>query len=176
MDKGDSRGPAALEGLCPGCERFIGPADVCPYCGADAFKRPGLRFLRRAALLLALLGLAFLYLAAGRRELPLVRIADITPLMNYASVRVAGAAVGKPYVSRRNGAADYAAFTLDDGSGRLRVTADGATARALVERRLLPDSGSRAAVSGRLSVSADGGAKLRLQSADQLVTEGGGAR
>ena len=168
-EDGTGQRPAAREGTCPGCERFIGPADACPYCGADAAPRPGFRFLRYASLLLAVLGLAFLYLSTTRRDIPLVRIADITPLMNYASVRVAGTVVGNPYVKQANGVVDYVAFTLDDGSGRLRVTADGRVARALASRRTLPGAGSRVGAAGSLSVPAEGVARLRLQAADQLA-------
>ena len=168
-ENGAGQLPATHEGTCPGCERFIGPADVCPYCGADAAPRPGFRFLRYASLLLAVLGLAFLYLSTTRRDIPLVRIADITPLMNYASVRVAGALVEKPYVKREDGVVGYIAFTIDDGSGRLRVTADGRVARTLAGRRTLPGAGSQVGAAGSLSVPAEGMARLRLQAADQFT-------
>jgi len=177
MQEGPEQRPPTAA-MCPSCERFIGPARACPYCGADAPDRPGLRFLRWASLLLASLGLAFLYLTATRRAAPLIRIADITPFMNHAEVRVTGTVTRAPYVSRRKGGVDYVSFVVEDGAGTLRVTAQGALARSLVERNLLPAAGAEVEVTGSLSPAANGPARLRLCAAEQLVvrTRAGAAR
>lgn len=153
---------------CPSCERFIGPADRCPYCGADAGRSGSLRVLRYAALALAVAGLAFLILMTGGRDLPVVRVADITPLMNFAYVRIRGTVPRKAYVSRSGGKVEYLSFAVDDGSGQLRVKAYGQVARRLVESGTAPGRDASVDVSGNLGVSGDGKISLRLQAIEQL--------
>jgi hypothetical protein len=160
--------PAARGSLCPSCERFIGPADLCPYCGAESARNPLFRLLRLAALALAVLGLAFLYLMSVHKDTPRIAIGDISPFMNFASVRVKGAVERTPYTSRRDGKVDYIFFTLDDGSGQLRVAAERRVARELADRGLIPAAGERVEVSGSLGVSADGAPRLRLRRIEDL--------
>lgn len=153
---------------CPSCERFMGPADRCPFCGEDSAKSPALHRLRQAAFLLALLGLACLYLMVTHRELPVVRVADITPMMNFAYVRVVGQVVREPFVGKRNGRVDYCSFQLDDGSGVLRVQASRETAELLAARVSVMGPGTLVDVAGSLNVAAGDEAKLRLQTTAQL--------
>jgi hypothetical protein len=47
-------------------------------------------WFRYVALVLGTLGLGFLYLTALHREIPVVKIGGIKPMMNFATVRVAG--------------------------------------------------------------------------------------
>ena len=157
--------------MCPSCERFIGPADVCPYCDADSAKPLMIRRLRYAALALALIGLAFLYLAARRRETPLIRIGDITPMMSFAGVRVAGTVGNAAYVKRTGNAVEYLAFHINDGTGDLQVGASGDMARRLVEENRVPGKGDGVELTGTLSVSGDG--KIRLRPSQVNVTRRG---
>lgn len=166
---------AAVRGdHCPSCERFIGPADSCPYCGEDSARSPALRRLRTAALLLAFLGLACLYLMATHRELPVVDIQQITPMMNFAYVRVVGRVVREPRVITRDGRVDYCSFMIDDGTGTLRVQAYRRAAERLAGENRLPREGALVDVAGSLSVAAEDAPKLRLQVVEQLrvLTEG----
>ena len=156
--------------ICPSCERWIGTADVCPYCQADSAKLPMLRVLRYGALLLAVAGLGALYVAARYRELPVIRIDEITPLMNYAYVRVAGTVERNAYVARRNGQVSYLSFSVNDGTGPLRVAAYRDVAEALAGRNMVPAAGMRVDAAGSLSVQAGGNVRLILQSAEQLKT------
>jgi hypothetical protein len=174
MAEESTQRPASPGSLCPSCERFIGSADLCPYCGADSARPAAFRVFRLAALFLAILGLAFLCLASARRENPRVAIGDISPFMNFARVRVAGTVEKAPYAPRRDGKLDYLAFTLDDGSGRLRVTAERRVAQELEDRGLIPAAGASAEVSGSLSVSADGDPGLRLRRCEDLKIAGPG--
>ena len=159
------RNPAAF---CPSCERFLGPAAVCPYCDADAAVTPAVRHLKYAAVLLGIVGLGLLYLAASRKPMSAVRVADITPTMNFAYVRIAGAVVRDAYVSKDDGETDYLSFLVDDGSGRIRIAAYGSVARALVGGDRVPQRGDQASAAGTLSVDADGTARLRVQSSRQV--------
>lgn len=163
-DKGISQPDA----LCPACGRFIGPAAECPYCGTDGVRAGPRGVLRVAVLLLAVLGLLFLYLMGAAGEVRLVDIRDIGPTMNFATVRVRGTVARKPYVSRRDGKAEYLSFLVDDGTGALRVAAQDRTARALDDGDLVPARGTAVQVTGSLRVRGDGDMRMRLLSAAHL--------
>jgi hypothetical protein len=158
-------------GRCPSCERFIGPASVCPYCDADAPPDPALRVLRYASVLLGVAGLLFLYLMATRADHPVIQVGKITPMMNFAYVRVVGEVEREPYVSTREGWREYLHFWVRDGSGRLKVVAYGRLAQRLLADGLLPGRGDRVDVAGSLDVPARGTSRLRLQAAEQLRIE-----
>lgn len=155
--------------FCPSCERFIGPADTCPYCDADSARGSVHRMLRLAALVLGIGGLAFLYFAAVSRELPVIEIADITPMMNFAHVRISGTVERAAFVGRRDDKVDYISFTIDDGTGRIPVAAYKDVAEIMAIRKVIPKKGADVDVSGTLSVSANGVMRLRLQSAAETV-------
>jgi DNA/RNA endonuclease YhcR with UshA esterase domain len=165
MNAGASQNQGAF---CPSCERFIGPADVCPYCDADSARPPIMRTLRCVSLVLAFVGLGFLYLAATTKELPTQKISEITPMMNFARSQVAGSVQKDPYVGEKKGLVDYISFPINDGSGELRVVAYGAVAKSLKDRKLLPVKGDFVEVTGDLDVTADGNPKLRLDATEKL--------
>lgn len=129
-------------------------------------KRPlRVNVLRCASLLLATAGLVLLYLFSVNRDLPFVRIGDITPAMNFAYVRVDGEVARDAYIFQSGGLV----FDLKDGSGEITVMGGKAQAEALEAAGKLPRRGDRIEVAGSLSVSAEQAPKLRLQSARQLV-------
>lgn len=113
-------------------------------------KQMGLKALRRAALAVAIGGLFLLHLYATHRELPLVRIGDITPLMNFATVRVQGV-LESDARTLRSGSVLY---VIDDGTGTLPLFLNRAPAGKL------PRAGSRVAATGSLGVGA--GNKIRM--------------
>ena len=154
--------------LCPSCERYIGPADTCPYCDTDSAKAPALRLLRYAALVLGIVGLGFLYLMVAHSDIPVIEIGNITPVMNFAYVRVIGTVERNAYIRKKKGKIDYFSFSLKDGSGQLRVAAYRDIARALAEKDRIPKKGTVVDVTGSLSVAADGNIKLYVRSADHL--------
>jgi hypothetical protein len=130
-----------------------------------------MKTLRRAAVAFAVVGLAVLFVVARQREVSLVRAADLRPEMNFARVRVAGEVERAAYVGERDGAADYVAFSVNDGSGVVRVTAYSAVARQLVAWRQVPRARDRVTASGTLALGRDGTLKLRLDAADGLRIE-----
>lgn len=150
---------------CGSCGHFAGAAARCPYCGAEVKKRLSLRLTRFAALLLSTVGLLLLYLMAVHREIPLVKIASISPASNFAYLRIDGQVVGRPRVFRDGARITGLRFTVNDGTGTLDVSAYGPVARKLEHR--LPESGDAVSVCGSLSV-ADVGTVLRLQVAEQF--------
>ena len=101
-----------------------------------------------AALLLAVIGLVFLYLMSARTEVPVILVSDITPMMNFAHVRVTGTVERAAYVSRHEGEIDYLSFSVDDGSGRLRIAAYGHVAQTLAESGRVPKRGAAVARGG----------------------------
>ncbi len=108
------------DACCPACSRFIGPADVCPYCDTDSARLPVWRRLRWIAIIMAVAGLAVLMVVVTHRELPRVTAKAMRPTMNYAMVRVQGKVASAP-ASRRGGSTS---FTLQDATGRWTVYAD----------------------------------------------------
>lgn len=115
---------------------------------------PALRLIKAAAILLASAGLLTLWLAASRLQPPVVRIADISPSMNYARVRVAGHVAGVPRQGRKEGSIN---FTVNDGTGRLRIYADAAPSPG-------PASGDGIAVTGSIKISAGSDPVLLVRS------------
>ncbi len=153
---------------CPSCERFIGPASVCPYCDADAAVSPVLRILRWAAVFTAVLGLLFLYLMAVNKNIPIAQIGDITQQMDFAHIRVVGTVQNMSDVQKTQSTPDYVWFTIKDPSGRLLVTASGKVAASLVDQQLLPQKGDKVEVTGAISVASEGRFLLRLRSSAQI--------
>jgi len=158
--------------FCPVCERFIGPSDTCPYCGEDSAKSSFLKHLRYAALILGMGGLGLLHFAASHSEIPVTQIEAITPMMNFAHVRIVGKVPRRAYVSRKHGEVDYLSFLVADRTGELRVTAYRDVARALVEQDRVPEKGAWVDVAGTLSIAAGGQVKLRLYTAERLSIKG----
>jgi hypothetical protein len=155
--------------VCPGCNRYIGPAVRCPYCHSDAPKPLVLRLLRVGSVVLAVAGLALLYLAVTHRELPVQKIGGITPLMNYAYVRIVGTVPGDAFVGDDNGEVDYVAFSVRDDTGSIRVKARGEVALKLSRSGRLPQGGMHVDVAGSLYVRPDRSPEMRLRAVRQLL-------
>jgi hypothetical protein len=111
---------------------------------------------------------------ARHRPVPVVRAGDVVPTMNFAFVRIEGTVVRKPYLSRAGKQVDYAGFTVDDGSGTVRVGAYGRVAVRMEQSDRLPARGDRVSVCGSLGVAADGRVRLYLRSPGHLKVLGGG--
>jgi len=137
---------------CPSCGRFVGPQQVCPYCGASVSQRLSLRFFRYGAVILALVGLALLWVAARSTEIPVTQIQDIGSTMNWAYVRLQGTVTRPPSYDAQS---EYLKFWLYDGSGEIMVAAYRNESRALIELGLVPAMGDRVTVEGTLKVKED---------------------
>ena len=163
---GNKQNPGAF---CPSCERFIGPVDVCPYCDCDSARNPVFRVLRYGSLILAVAGLLFLHFVASHSDVPVIRIADITPMMNFGLVRIEGIVEKNASLGNRRGRVDSVSFPISDGSGQIRIVGYGKVSQELVTRNLVPGKGGKINVTGSLNYSADGNTKLVLRSAVDLV-------
>lgn len=159
----------AASGCCPSCERFIGPLDTCPYCDCPSERQAGLRILRLLAVLLAIGGLALLVVAARRHNTPVIEIGSIQPAMNFARVRVIGTLAIPPRSGTTRSGEPWFGFTLDDGTGRIRVTGFGDAATGLTA--LFPEKGTTGAVvnaEGWLSVRAGRDISLQVRNPAQV--------
>jgi len=148
-DLDDSRG------TCPACGRYTGPVRACPYCNARVRVEPWQQVVRGLSLLLATLGLLFLYLYARGLEVQPVTAASLRPTMNYARVRVEGVVTRRPYVRRESGDARYVSFLVDDGTGSVRVCAYRGEASQLEAMDCLPHKGAGVSAVGTLRIRED---------------------
>lgn len=135
---------------CPSCGRFVGAVTKCPYCGAKVEKRMSLVAIRWAAVLLATLGLFLLYLMAKHRDVPVVRLGDIQPTMNFGQIRVEGEVKSdaRPF---RTGTG--MSFTVSDGTGSITVFVSKKQMDAMTENNLVPKAGDSVRFVGGLNIS-----------------------
>jgi hypothetical protein len=139
-------------GSCPSCGRYVGPHgnEACPHCGARLTERIPLRTVKIVAILLASVGLAALLLVARRAEVSLIRIEQIGPMMNMASVRVAGTCSRGPTYDPESG---YLSFWIDDGTGEMRVSVYRAESDQIIATERVPALGDRVEVAEQLPLS-----------------------
>ena len=142
-----------------------------PVAEADEQERSStqriiLRILSGAALLMALLGLALFWPIWFPHTVPLIKIAELKPAMNFALVRVAGKAAGNAQTFREGGQLRSLRFTVDDGTGALAVNAYGKPAEQMALFDRIPRAGDAVEVAGSLSIVANAGVSLRFQSGD----------
>ena len=139
--------------------------DDYPAYGSQVKRPLRVHALRVAAVVLALAGLGLLYAYSTHRDIPVVRVADIQPTMNFATVRVVGTVSRNAYVFDSGSMV----FNINDGSGEIAVMGGRAQAEALENAGRLPRKGDRVDVAGSLSVNADREVRLRLMSTEQLI-------
>ncbi|MDF7806751.1 hypothetical protein P4E94_04820 [Pontiellaceae bacterium B12219] len=150
--------PGKNDVQCPHCGHFTGPASRCAHCGLRLEKRMGLKRLRTAAVVVAIGGLFLLQLYAKKSEIPMVSIHQISPVMNFATVRVEGTLES----DARNLRSGSQLYVIDDGTGTLAVFANDST----IEK--LPGAGSRVAVTGNLNVGAGHEVRMQARSVEVL--------
>jgi DNA/RNA endonuclease YhcR with UshA esterase domain len=130
--------------------------------------RTSLRVLRAGSVLLAVLGLFFLYLWARHRDVPVVRVAEVSETMSMAYVRLEGAAGRVSVMRDAKGRAESVQFDLDDGTAVARVRAFGHSAAALDAAGKIPARGDRVKAAGTVRVGADGDVALLVQTAEHV--------
>lgn len=153
---------------CPACERYTGMSVACPYCGLDTPHGTVLKRLRCAAIIVAGAGLLFLYLAAKSGQGRSMRIGDLNPHMDGATIRVAGRVATQPYVWPPNGPPAYVSFLLEDRTGVLGVSASRPLAGQLAAAGFLPQRGETVRVTGCLRVEPTGKRRLRIHNVEGL--------
>jgi DNA/RNA endonuclease YhcR with UshA esterase domain len=114
--------------------------------------RAPIRAVKFAAVALATVGLAALWLVATRAEVPTIAIGQTGATMNLAYVRVEGRCTSVPSYDRE---ADTLSFWIADETGELRVTSYRAETRALIAQGNIPALGDQVSVVGALRVRED---------------------
>ena len=152
---------------CPSCGREVDSRVTCPHCGANLQRRLTIGLFGLLAILLAVGGLAMLYAVAVNTPIPAIRIGQIQAAMNYAYVRIEGHVARLPTF---NPDSESLTFWVEDGTGRLPVSAFRSEARALIQSDRVPSLGDRVSVEGLLRVREDV-PWLTLNSADALSLE-----
>jgi len=137
---------------CPSCGRYTGPHEACPYCGARLTGRASIRTVKIIAVILASVGLAALWFAATRAEIPLVQIGQAGATMNMAYVRIEGRCTRAPSYDPDG---EYLSFSIEDETGEIRISAYRAETRQIVEEKRTPALGDWVEVAGTLRVRED---------------------
>jgi DNA/RNA endonuclease YhcR with UshA esterase domain len=127
--------------------------------------RTPIRVVKVAALALATVGLAVLWLVATRAEVPTIAIGQAGATMNLAYVRVEGRCTRTPSYDPE---ADTLSFWMADETGELRVTSYRAETRALIELGKVPALGDQVSVAGTLRIREDF-RSLTIDVAEQLA-------
>jgi hypothetical protein len=107
---------------------------------------------------------------AAHSEIPVIKISEITPMMNFALVRINGTVEKDAYISKKRGRIESVSFPVADGSGQMRVIAYASVAEILVRRNLVPGRKSLIEATGNLNISAVG-IKLILRDVGGLSVE-----
>ena len=149
---------------CPKCGRFVGAVTKCPYCGSKVEKRMSLVAIRWAAVLLSTVGLFLLFLMAKHREIPLVKLGEVKPTMNFAQIRVEGVVDSDARTFRTGGGMG---FNFSDGTGTIMVFISQKQAQEMVEKNLVPKAGDTVNFAGGLNI-ADDKSSMRLLSVDEF--------
>jgi DNA/RNA endonuclease YhcR with UshA esterase domain len=130
-------------------------------------QRLSLRALRYGSLLLAVLGLAVLFLVAARSQVPTRPIAALGDTLNWAYLRVEGIVSRQPAFDADTGSFK---FWLRDESGEIMVIVYRGAAVQLQAAGTLPEMGDEVSVAGTLRVREDF-SYIVLDIPDQLVLQ-----
>lgn len=114
-----------------------------------------MRTVKVAAAILATVGLVILWFAATRSQVPLIQAGQAGSTMNMAYVRVEGHVVRSPTYYSESG---YLSFTVDDGTGEVRISAYQSETDALRAAGRIPALGDWVSVAGTLRVREDSAA------------------
>jgi len=137
---------------CPSCGQYVGPHEACPHCGARLTGRTPIRVVKIAAVALATVGLAVLWFAATRAEVPRIMIGQAGATMNMAYVHLQGLCTRAPSYDPES---EYLSFWIEDDSGEIRVSAYRAETQQIVVQGRVPALGDLVEVDGTLRVRED---------------------
>lgn len=118
--------------------------------------------LRVVALVVAVVGLFLLHLHARMAELPLVKVSEINPCMNFAAVRVQGVLLEDVRRLKRG----TLLYRIDDGTGVLTVLLERAPEQCWAQ------AGRPIEVEGTLTVDSADTVRLRVRSPDHVKLDG----
>ncbi len=138
-----------LETVCPNCGRYVGAYEKCPYCGAPIPKRMSIKIFRYGSLILSIIGLFILFLIAREKEIPLIKVEDISPTMNFAYVRIKGTVIRYPKFDTK---LKSLSLSVNDGTGDIFVKAYRVVGDKLYKAGKIPSIGDIIDVQGTLRI------------------------
>ncbi len=138
-----------LETVCPNCGRYVGAYEKCPYCGAPIPKRMSIKIFRYGSLILSIIGLFILFLIAREKEIPLIKVEDISPTMNFAYVRIKGRVIRYPKFDTK---LKSLSLSVNDGTGDIFVKAYRVVGDKLYKTGKIPSIGDIIDVQGTLRI------------------------
>ena len=142
---------------CQSCGRFVGVFDRCPYCQAETTKRLSLRVFKLLSVLVSTVGLALLLFYARTIQPPLITIDSLTPLTNFAQVRIRGTVERSFGIHPQwNSLSFVLAQKGKNGEvDRIRVSAYGKVASEVAALGNLPQEGDEITVQGLVRFQKD---------------------
>ena len=137
---------------CRNCGRYLGALEVCPFCRHFNRKRPSIFFLKYLTPILTVVGIAALFQLGASRGHPEVKIEELGRRTNFAQVQIEGSVAEAPrfYRSQASEApgAGSLEFSVDDGTGVLKIRAYEDATVELVRTGAIPGAGDRVALLG----------------------------
>lgn len=142
---------------CPSCGRFSGIFTRCPYCQALIDKRLSIRIFKLIAIFTSTIGLMMLLFYAQHVETPEVKIKDLSPLSNFAHVRITGKVERSFGVHPQWGSLGFILKQEEKGKEpfTIRVSAYSKVAREMEKRNLIPARGDEVSVEGQVRFQKD---------------------
>ncbi|MFC2061013.1 hypothetical protein ACFLUV_00705 [Elusimicrobiota bacterium] len=104
---------------CPICGYFIGILSTCPRCGTRANKCMSIKAVRKIAIFGSIIGILLLWYAAYLKQPEIMKISDITEVMNNALVVIEGRVTRIQFDEDRN----TFKMTVNDGTGDIKMNA-----------------------------------------------------
>jgi DNA/RNA endonuclease YhcR with UshA esterase domain len=130
----------------------------CIHCGMRHKSRRSGVHIRAGIACILIAAVLLFYWNQKSRDVPLVRIGSITPLMNFTTVRVEGFLASDARMLK-GGSVFY---RVNDGTGILPIFMNGVADGAL------PKAGSAMDVEGSLSVGSGNNIRMRVLSSEQV--------
>lgn len=142
---------------CPSCGRFSGIFTRCPYCQAGIPKRLSIRVFKVIAVLTSTVGLLLLLFFAQTVKSPLVTIAELGPLSNFAHVRMEGVVSNSYGIHPKWGSLG---FTLEQPGKegqplRIRISAYSKVAKEIGDQNKVPVEGDQISIEGQVRFQKD---------------------
>ncbi|MFP3872161.1 MAG: hypothetical protein ACOCTR_02665 [Candidatus Natronoplasma sp.] len=157
--------------ICPHCGHYVGPVETCPYCKKEIPKRQELKLLKTASVVFAVIGVLLLWQYSVSVGYPTPKIGEIEETMNYSNVELEGKVVkGATYYSSEATGDGTIYFTIDDGTGQMRVVAYSSQAEKLIEEEKIPSFGDHVSFVGTINYRGTD-VKVILSSAHSLTIE-----
>jgi len=130
----------------------VGALEVCPFCRHFNRKRPSIFFLKYLSPILTVVGIALLFQFGAARGNPKVKIEQLGRRTNFAQVWIEGTVEEPPrfYRSQANDApgAGSLEFSVDDGTGVLKIRSYEDVTVELVRTGSVPGTGDQVSLLG----------------------------